>query len=452
MGLKLQNNLVIVTSVDDFPTPSGGIITLHDNCDYRINGTVSIGTNRIVLGVSNTIYGIDKSNDKLIYTGTSSMISSTNQDITIRFITLAATNAAGSVFALTGTTSNNIQITDNIFGSSGSCGSITGGNFIIIDRNLFSNNTTGITVAGTANYFVYADNEHVVTAGTCLTVTASTFINVYITRCSFAITSPATALDISASSTVTNGVINNNLFSGTGTYLTGVSIYQPYWQINTSINLVNTPNFMPRVITQSWSSVRATNGTRASSGITTSAFASSAAEANDNTTVYTAYTSNTLAGSFAGLETTSFAECRSNYSPMYSCVFKTGSVITNTRLWVGFISATLTNADDQAGSYAALRYSTVAGDTGFVPIVDNGTTNTVGSTIGTVAANTQYKVEIFIDFAKTKTYFRVNAGSWVVVSAVPLSGDELGLCCELVATSASAARVINFSRFDLIHD
>lgn len=452
MSLKQLNNVVVVTRLEDLPAPITGNITLVDNLTYQINGTVSLGTNTITLGVSNTIFGLDKSNDKLVYTGTSAMINGTNQDITIGVITLTASTAGGSVFNLTGTT-NKMEIRECIFTGSASLGTINGGAFLIFRANLMTANSAGLTLQGTMGYVAIADTFWVSNSSTitCISIPSGTFTELKITRNIFNVVATQTALNIAIGVVVTVGIVELCDFIGVGNYLTGINHTSPNWNLRDNRNITNTFTFIPRAIERSWGNVRATNATRISSGITTSTFGASAAVANDNTTNYTGYTSTATTGSFAGLETTSFAEIRPDWSPVFSAVIKTDAVITNVRYWVGFVSATITNADDQGGAYCAFRFSTVAGDTGWTPIVDTGSVNTPGTTMGTVVANTQYKLEIQIDFANTKTYFRVNGGTWTTISAIPPTGTSLGLAVELVTTT-NTAKTINFSRLDINHN
>lgn len=452
MPNRLILNTVTITKLADFPAPVTGNITLENNIAYRINGAVNIGTNTITIGTSNIIFGVDKSNDQLIYTGTSGMIIGTNQDFSLSSLTVAAITAGGSVFNMTGST-NKTEIRDCIFANCKSLGTINGGDLLAWRTNVMTLNSAGLTLQGTWGHVAIADTFWINNSSTitCITIPSGTFTELKITRNIFNVVSTQTALNIAIGVVVTNGVIEICDFIGVGTYLTGINFTVPNWILKDNRGISNSLAAFPRAYDRAAATVRATNATRASSGITTSAFAASAAEANDNSTCYTAYTCTNVTGSFAGIESTSMAEVRSDWSPIYCVVIKTDATITNVRFWVGFLSATLTNADDQTGAYAAFRFSTVAGDAGWTPIVDTGSVNTAGTTIGTVTANTQYKMEIQIDFANTKTYFRVNSGAWTTISAVPPSGTELGICAELVTTTATA-KVLNFSRLDLNHN
>lgn len=91
-NLKIPKNKN-VTKLSDFPSPVGGVITLEDNVTYRIKGLINIGTNYIVAGVSNTIYGNDKSDDGIICSSTSPAIQVTNKTLSINSITVVSTSS-----------------------------------------------------------------------------------------------------------------------------------------------------------------------------------------------------------------------------------------------------------------------------------------------------------------------------------------------------------------------
>jgi hypothetical protein len=84
-----KNSGVIVNSIDDFPTPSGGNITLADNTAYIIVGTVNVGTNSITYGANSSLLGNDILTSKLIFEGSGSKLITRNQSLYLRdlFIT-----------------------------------------------------------------------------------------------------------------------------------------------------------------------------------------------------------------------------------------------------------------------------------------------------------------------------------------------------------------------------
>lgn len=246
MSLVSLNNITIIQKLADFPAPSAGVIKLEDNITYAINGTVNIGTNQIERGVSNLILGKDKSNDKLVYTGTSAMfidgVSGTNQDISIGFITLAAITAGGSVFSISGTTYN-CEIRDCIFGNCNSLGTITAGNIASFKANLISGCANGITFASgisTCNISIM-DIASLSNTGTCTAVTINngTYQNILISRLSLVVPTTQTGLNINASIIVTAANLMSCVLSGVGTLLTGITSESTNWKFTGNSNISN---------------------------------------------------------------------------------------------------------------------------------------------------------------------------------------------------------------------
>ena len=89
----------IVEKVSDFPAAINNVITLVDSQRYQISGSVNIGNRSIVMSLSNTLYGITPESDKLIYTGTGTMITSIDSDVILQDINLQCPN--GTLFSLT---------------------------------------------------------------------------------------------------------------------------------------------------------------------------------------------------------------------------------------------------------------------------------------------------------------------------------------------------------------
>ncbi len=228
-----HNNLVIVKSLANLPTPVGGIIKALDNITYQISGSVNIGTNQIERGVSNLFRGIDKSDDRLIYTGTSSMFidgaTGSNRDISINGLTLISTT--GSIFNMAGTSSI-VEIKDNIFASSKSVGSLQVGGLLIMRDNYITANANGILITGnnTSSDFVYADNYISANTGTYSALNIlGTFSQILVSRNSFKIGSGQTGITYSSSTTLTTGNLSNNAFTGVGTYISGFSNTTTKW-------------------------------------------------------------------------------------------------------------------------------------------------------------------------------------------------------------------------------
>jgi hypothetical protein len=151
------------------------------------------------------------------------------------------------------------------------------------------------------------------------------------------------------------------------------------------------------------------------------------------------------------IQNTSFASVRPAYSPIMESLVKTDSDITFTRYWIGMFSALPTNVDTLAAGTKGIgfRFSADAGDTGWVPVINDGTNQTTGTAIGTVQASTPYKLKIRVDANLTTAYFSVNDGAEQVLSAnFPAIATDMDsvLSCR---TTTGAPRIQRFGRMQV---
>lgn len=92
--VPLGNNIVVVNSLSDFPTPSGGVITLAANTTYVLGAAMSTG-DRFQMGDNTSITG-NIYHSTLTYTGAGSMF--TGVDVTSTFVNARFNCASGEVF------------------------------------------------------------------------------------------------------------------------------------------------------------------------------------------------------------------------------------------------------------------------------------------------------------------------------------------------------------------
>src|SRR5207244_1526201 len=95
---------------------------------------------------------------------------------------------------------------------------------------------------------------------------------------------------------------------------------------------------------------------------------------------------------------------QANPLPYMVAKFRTPADITNFRFQFGFVNAVLAgNTDDFSTSFGVgIRYSTVAGDPGFVSMTMDGTSQIIGTVaIAAIAASTVYTVEVGINLLGT---------------------------------------------------
>ena len=100
-----------------------------------------------------------------------------------------------------------------------------------------------------------------------------------------------------------------------------------------------------------------------------------------------------------GDATSSSVAAQVRHKPTFFWRFKTGSNITNYRLFVGCSNAAVGSSDSPTTPCVMLRYSTGAGDSGFVVYSYDGSTGSASSQVGSIAADTEYWLAI--DFPST---------------------------------------------------
>jgi len=233
-----------VSSLGDLPAPVAGVIQLKDNTTYRFQGLVNIDNNTIRCGVSNTLIGFDKSDDGIIYTGTSSAIEVTNQSITVSNILINIIDASGQGFSITNSTSFSSQIRECIISGAGKAGTINGGNLVAINNNIHASGY-GWDIYGTVNKLGIAINyfengnstEHI-------HLETGTFNIVKIIDNDFTTNSPNVAISIDNDVVVSvlgGGSITGNTFNGSGQYISGISEVSLDWIIeNNGRRVLNT--------------------------------------------------------------------------------------------------------------------------------------------------------------------------------------------------------------------
>lgn len=120
--------------------------------------------------------------------------------------------------------------------------------------------------------------------------------------------------------------------------------------------------------------------------------------------------------------------------------------ITSVRYWFGITSASMTNTDTLAsastGGGLLFRFSTVAGDGGWVGYTAPGASGTthVSATVAAIAATTTYKLRIrFVRQGTPTVYFSVNDGTEIAMTAnLPATGARYFLNWGLIPQSNTA--------------
>jgi hypothetical protein len=204
----------------------------------------------------------------------------------------------------------------------------------------------------------------------------------------------------------------------------------------------------PKQIARKQAGINFFDGTGA--GVGMSSFASTGTASADPQAdgMYTLYTSAGTTSSIAGLNS-SAVNLQLRHNPLFIAYLRTGSNISALRLWVGLDSTGIFGIGDSPSSLSTVtfRYSTVAGDSGFRPVTSNGTSQTVGTAIGTVATNTAYKLAIAV--VNSVAYFSVNDSTPVAIATtMPASTTNLYWDVRL-QTQENVAKAIGFKKIVL---
>ena len=231
---KKINNHVIVSSLSDFPTPVGNIIPLSPYYSYQINGTILMGSYRLSSVTENTIFGLRKLSDGLVYTGTDSLFVGSGTSIGLNRI--FCSSPAGKVFSITGNTDNRSQISESVFANSLDVGDFNGSGVILIDKNFFSQNIRGLNFSGEFDECFIIDNFFYLNSGTSLFFKSNTSVEtVLISRNIFDIPDTSFfAISASTNFNVSGGTISNNNFhfhniTSGDTFVTGITRSDINW-------------------------------------------------------------------------------------------------------------------------------------------------------------------------------------------------------------------------------
>ena len=160
---------------------------------------------------------------------------------------------------------------------------------------------------------------------------------------------------------------------------------------------------------------------------------------------YTSYTSSATAGGKAGVDGP-FNLVERRHNPDLVVVMRTGSNLASARYWIGFIQGATQNVDNLSTTSGMLfRYSSVAGDPGWVAVTSNGSSQTVSGKIADVAASTRYILRIRC--SGSSVFFSVNGGPETEMTAtLPALTQQLGIAVT-VHTNEAVSKTIDINRF-----
>nr|QBK86794.1 MAG: hypothetical protein LCMAC103_01260 [Marseillevirus LCMAC103] len=216
------SDVEVIFSVSDFPTAVAGVHTLVAGTTYRIEGSVDIGTNRIVISDNCVVCGFNRETDILTSTTTGALFTATSVSFSIRLLQIVCTAVGSEVFNCTLISGDLYEISDCYFLQCQSLGFIDGGTQGKIFRNYRTDSENGLelrsAVGGTHVYYNLNIN-HANNAGIDLLVAGGSFTVIEVTNSHFHPGVGITGLDIADTITIGDGVVALNSFRGPGTPL-----------------------------------------------------------------------------------------------------------------------------------------------------------------------------------------------------------------------------------------
>jgi hypothetical protein len=154
---------------------------------------------------------------------------------------------------------------------------------------------------------------------------------------------------------------------------------------------------------------------------------------------------------FGGRKSTTFNLFRHYHAPYFCHIMKTHSDITNTRIWIGLCSAQVTNVDALAAGthFAGFRFSTVAGDTNWQAVFNDGAVQSTIDTGVPVVLSSIYLFEVYLN--QNATYWSITPYGGTATTALwstnlPGLSQDLGWTASAITTTASAKAYV-FNRF-----
>ena len=163
---------VVVSTIADFPSAVGGVITLAANISYRLVKNIST-SNRFVFSNGSSLQGDSEANNSLTYTGTGNMFTWVNASAHIEHIGLICSN--GTFFSGINTTASTYKVDfDAIEFDGKTMGTIGATKQVRMTRCDFEIATNGFVFSGDLGYVLITDSFNDLAAGTLFNLGSAT--------------------------------------------------------------------------------------------------------------------------------------------------------------------------------------------------------------------------------------------------------------------------------------
>jgi len=233
------SNMVMVHSASDFPTAAAGVRTLADNTIYLVSGSVSIGSDRLVLGANTTLMGSSPLLDGIVSTTTNALFTSAgNFFIESMFVTCSS----GAVFDLNGTGAQITLISQLRVVSCDTLGDINAyGTYTMVDCLVQAAITNGFTFTGALGHVRISQGTYNCALGVVFDLQTATADGFVFQGVNIDNASGVTGIDIAASGANINtdgqGIIDNCVFLTPATATAGYVAGDNKWTVSGSVGV-----------------------------------------------------------------------------------------------------------------------------------------------------------------------------------------------------------------------
>jgi hypothetical protein len=241
-GTKV-NDIVVVNSTADLPTPAGGVITLVADTQYLIGDSINMGTDTFLLNNNTAVSGLDSVVSTITYTGTGDLFTMVDKTVSIENLRLTAT--LGRLFNWLDTSSRIFRAKELIYDCD-RIGVFNSTSDSIVRFNNCAGNiaTDGIEFIGDFRNLFWDTGASIIEAGAFYNLGTATFDSVSIDVNIITLNGSSVAVSGAAASANINaggiGSIEHIFSKGTGTLLSGITHKDALWEFFGSNIIPNT--------------------------------------------------------------------------------------------------------------------------------------------------------------------------------------------------------------------
>lgn len=233
---------VIVRSASDFPTPVADVITLAADTVYILDGDIDVGNDRFVFSSNSAIRGLGGEYSSITTTSTGSIFTATTS---FHLDSFKLTATTGTVFALTGGSTESAYIRNFTVNSCSSVGSVSSWYSFFWDSGAVVSTTSPLTFSGSCTIMILNLVEFITGYTTAVDLGTATFNTCSFHRCGFGYASATNHVNIAASSAnINSGYVGRfslcTFDAGATNIVNGLDVGDLQWRTYDNRNLINT--------------------------------------------------------------------------------------------------------------------------------------------------------------------------------------------------------------------